>query len=209
MLNNRLIRLSLGLPGAAIVVFGLYHFMTIMIDADLKLPEEAARGVVTAIPLPSADEYKSVARETMPKKRKLAERPPPPPAYMASASDISLPAPVFQATVPDVTQIGRLMARDVVPAVMRNRDIRPMTPPSVTYPRSLAARGVEGLCDVHFDVSPKGTPYNVAASCSHAGFAREAECAVRRVRFAPKIADGQMQARQDVVYPIEFKLDGS
>ena len=38
---------------------------------------------------------------------------------------------------------------------------------------------------------------------------REAECAVRRVRFAPKIADGQMQARQDVVYPIEFKLDGS
>ncbi|WP_300376967.1 energy transducer TonB [Henriciella sp.] len=207
MYTNRIVRLSFGLPGAAFVVFGLYQFMTAIIDADFVPPEDSARGVITAIPLPSEQEAESVPRETRPDKHKLADRPPPPPAYSATASDINLPTPAFDGAVPDVTHIGRLLVEDVTPVAIPNRRVEPLTPPSIAYPRSLASKGVEGLCEVQFDVSPKGKPYNVDASCSHPGFAREAENAVRRVRFAPEIIDGQARARRNVVYPIEFKLD--
>ena len=54
----------------------------------------------------------------------------------------------------------------------------------------------------------RGRPYNVEASCTDSVFKREAERAVSRVEFAPKIVRGQPAERRNVVYPLEFQLDG-
>ncbi|MCI4645428.1 MAG: energy transducer TonB, partial [Hyphomonadaceae bacterium] len=71
-----------------------------------------------------------------------------------------------------------------------------------------AERGIEGSCEVRFDVNARGEPFNVEAVCTDSVFRREAERAVSRVRFAPKIVRGQALERRNVVYPIEFGLDG-
>ena len=75
-----------------------------------------------------------------------------------------------------------------------------------TYPSRAAERGIEGSCEVRFDVDTRGRPYNVQATCTDSIFKREAERAVGRVEFAPKIVRGQAAERRNVVYPLEFTL---
>ena len=70
-----------------------------------------------------------------------------------------------------------------------------------------AERGIEGSCDVRFDVDTRGKPYNVEADCTDRVFKREAERAVSRVEFAPKIIRGQAAERRNVVYPLQFTLE--
>ncbi|HAW53392.1 MAG TPA: energy transducer TonB, partial [Hyphomonas sp.] len=44
------------------------------------------------------------------------------------------------------------------------------------------------------------------ATCTDSVFKREAERAVSKVEFAPKIIRGKAAERRNVVYPLEFKL---
>ncbi|MBR9834458.1 MAG: TonB family protein, partial [Alphaproteobacteria bacterium] len=92
------------------------------------------------------------------------------------------------------------------PVAISDRDAQPIRPPLPTYPTRAAERGVEGSCDVRFDVDTRGRPYNVQATCTDNVFKREAERAVSRVEFAPKIVRGAAAERKNVVYPLEFKL---
>ena len=92
------------------------------------------------------------------------------------------------------------------PVAISDRDAQPIRPPVPTYPSRAAERGIEGSCDVRFDVDTRGEPYNVTADCTDRVFKREAERAVSRVEFAPKIIRGQAAERRNVVYPLEFTL---
>ncbi len=92
------------------------------------------------------------------------------------------------------------------PKVLDLRELRPVSAPVVTYPANAVRRGLEGRCDVRMDVTPMGRPYNVRAVCSDRVFVREAERAVSKVEFIPKLAGGQRVGRKNVVYPVEFQL---
>jgi protein TonB len=59
---------------------------------------------------------------------------------------------------------------------------------------------------VRFDVDTRGKPYNVSATCTDSIFKAEAERAVGRVEFAPKIVRGKAVERRNVVYPLEFNI---
>jgi len=92
------------------------------------------------------------------------------------------------------------------PVAIANGEVLPISPPIVVYPPKAIDRGLNGECTVAMDVSAKGRPYNVAATCSDSIFEREAVRAVSRVEFRPKIVDGQAVERRNVVYPLVFKL---
>ena len=208
MFSNPIIRLIIGIPLAAIVVFGLFTFMYRMINQDYEQPENVEQRVLERItPADDSQEVRTRARNK-PQRLDSADKPPPPPKMSASRSDIDLPTPNIQGAAPTELNVDRLDSLAIDPVAISDRDAQPIRPPVPTYPQRAAERGIEGTCDVRFDVDTRGRPYNVTATCSDRAFKREAERAVQRVEFAPKIVRGQPAERRNVVYPLEFRLDG-
>lgn len=206
MFSNPIIRLLIGVPLAAIVVYLLFTFMYSMINQDYEQPENVEQRVLERItPAEDDTEVRTRARN---KARRIesADKPPPPPKMSATRSDIDLPTPNIQGSAPTELNIQRLDSLAIDPVAISDRDAQPIRPPVPTYPSRAAERGIEGTCEVRFDVDTRGRPYNISASCSDSVFKREAERAVSRVEFAPKIVRGQPAERRNVVYPLEFQL---
>ena len=208
MFSNPILRLVIGIPLAAIVVFALFTFMYKMINQEYEQPEHVEQRTLERIT--PADESQEVRTRQRNKPQRLdsADKPPPPPKMSATRSDIDLPTPSIQGSAPTEVNVDRLDSLAIDPVAISDRDAQPVRPPVPTYPQRAAERGIEGSCDVRFDVDTRGRPYNVEASCTDSVFKREAERAVSRVEFAPKIVRGQPAERRNVVYPLEFQLDG-
>jgi TonB family protein len=85
-------------------------------------------------------------------------------------------------------------------------DVSPNFPPDPTYPRRALRDGIEGTCNVRFDVSQTGIPINLSATCTSAIFKQEAERAVSVIRFTPLQYRGETYIRRNVLYPLEFSL---
>ena len=113
---------------------------------------------------------------------------------------------MISGSAPDLPRFERL--GDLVPPVpaITSRDVKPIRAPVRSYPDSLARRGIEGDCEVSLSINRKGEPFDIAADCSHPGFANAAERAVADVQFAPQIVRGAAVERHGVVYPIVFRL---
>ncbi len=206
MFANPLVRLGIGVPLAAAVTLGLFFFMRWAVNRDFVEPENVTQHVLETI-TPSQEETE-VQRRARPKPRKTAaaDKPPPPPKLTANKSDVDLPTPTMGGVAPSELPDTNLNDFQIDPVAISDRDAQPIRPPLPTYPTRAAERGVEGSCDVRFDVDTRGRPYNVQATCTDNVFKREAERAVSRVEFAPKIVRGAAAERKNVVYPLEFKL---
>lgn len=208
MFTNPILRLIIGIPLAAIVVYLLFTFMYSMINQEYQQPEDVEQRVLERItPAEDDTEVRTRARNKA-QRIQSADKPPPPPKMSATRSDIDLPTPNIQGSAPTELNIDRLDSLAIDPVAISDRDAQPIRPPVPTYPTRAAERGIEGTCEVRFDVDTRGRPYNVQATCSDSVFKREAERAVSRVEFAPKIVRGQAAERRNVVYPLEFRLDG-
>jgi len=207
-MNNSIIRLVVAAPIAIAIVLGLLIFMGRIISQEFVEPDGEEQRVLEAItPSEESQEVRRTSR-SRPQRLASADKPPPPPKLSSSKSDIDLPTPNIQGAAPTELNFDRVQSIAIDPVAISDRDAQPISPPVVQYPRRAAERGIEGSCEVRFDVNAQGEPFNVQADCSDSVFKREAERAVSRVRFAPKIVRGQALERRNVVYPMEFGLDG-
>ena len=168
--------------------------------------DEESRIIERITPEAANEEVRSRAR-AKPRRLQTADKPPPPPKLSARKSDIDLPTPDIQGAAPTEIRVDRVQSLDINPVAISDRDAQPIRPPVVTYPNRALERGTEGDCQVRFDVDVRGRPYNVQADCTNSVFKREAERAVSRVEFAPKIVSGEARERRNVVYPLVFNLD--
>lgn len=84
---------------------------------------------------------------------------------------------------------------------------RIIQPPQVSFPACAASRGIGGKCEVYFNLSDTGTPVQITPVCTHRVFAREAERAFARARFAPATLRGQAAEFRGIMQPLTFKLD--
>ena len=206
MLNNPMIRIIIGIPLAALVTVALYMLMNALITTDeIELADRNQRTLEAITPQQDATEVRTRTR-AKPKRLDNADKPPPPPKLSTTKSQIDLPTPNIQGAAPTALNFDRLNSLAIDPVAISDRDAQPIRPPQPSFPQRAAERGIEGSCDVRFDVDVRGRPYNISADCSDNIFKREAERAVSRVEFAPKIVRGQPAERRNVVYPIEFKL---
>ncbi len=206
MFGSSAIRLGIGVPVAIFVTYALFQIMRILISAPYEEPPVEAQRVIERIT--PADDDQQVNRRARSKPRRLssADKPPPPPKLSTTKSQIDLPTPNIQGAAPTELQFDRMSSLAIDPVAISDRDAQPIRPPVPTYPTRAAERGIEGECEVRFDVDTRGRPYNVEATCSDRIFTREAERAVSKVEFAPKIIRGQAAERRNVVYPLEFTL---
>lgn len=206
MFNNPILRILVGAPAAAIIVYSLFIFMGWLISAEfVPNEEEEARTIERITPEERNEDVRAKSR-SKPKRLAAADKPPPPPKLSATKSDIDLPTPQIQGAAPTEVRFDRIQSLDINPVAISDRDATPIRPPIVTYPNRAAERGTEGSCQVSFDVDVRGKPYNINADCTDNVFTREATRAVSKVEFAPKIVKGKATERRNVVYPIDFNL---
>ncbi len=206
MLNNPFMRLLVGLVIAVPIVVILFLLMSALISVDeIELPEGETRVLAAITPQKQDSEVRTRSR-SQPKRIDAAQKPPPPPKQSATKSSINLPTPKIDGGVPQNVDFGRMSSLAIDPVAVSDRDAQPIRPPTPSFPQRAAERGISGTCDVRFDVDTRGKPYNVSATCSDNVFKSEAERAVSRVEFAPKIVRGQAVERRNVVYPLEFNI---
>ncbi|MCI4645429.1 MAG: TonB family protein [Hyphomonadaceae bacterium] len=199
-------RLSLLVP-AAIATLASYFVMNWLVSVEFEEPPLVETRQLVPITPQQAD-TPDEPRKRMPVQRlPAATQPPPPPQLSTAKSDIDLPAASIDGAAPSGLDFASLDHLVVAPVVINEREAQPISPPAPVYPSRAAERGLEGRCEVHFDVNARGEPFNLNAMCSDSVFKRSAEEAVSRVRFAPKIVRGQAVERRSVVYPIEYGLD--
>ena len=104
------------------------------------------------------------------------------------------------------TSVAAAVMFTATPSIAEDRDVQPIGAPLVTYPAELAAEGITGECEAHFDVSAEGTPENIKAECTHPGFVDAVTESAATLRFEPKIKDGKAVKRKGVVYPLVFEI---
>ena len=98
---------------------------------------------------------------------------------------------------------------DWTPSLLESVSIKPeqrINPPIPVYPKVAIDAGIEGDCEVTFNVSERGLPEHIKAICSDAIFRASAEAAIAEALFAPKIVRGKASPRLGVTYPIEYRL---
>ena len=138
----------------------------------------------------------------------IAEATPPPvvPAILNTLGELSVPVVHIAGSTPGLPKAAVIDFAALAPSALADRHAQPISPPVPDYPVRAETRGLEGDCDVRFDVTSRGQPYNVVATCTDAVFVSSAERAVGRVQFAPKIRNGQAVERSNVVYPLAYRL---
>ena len=132
--------------------------------------------------------------------------PPPPPQIERQAAE--------QPTEGLATVMGAIpefdapqLRSDSVSFSVSDRDAQPLVRIEPQYPPRAAERGIEGTCNVQFDVTPDGTPNNVRIlRCDSSFFERASIRAVERWRYQPRVENGVPVARRGVQTQFVFRL---
>lgn len=206
MFNSPFMRFLVATAIAVPIVLAIFMLMNALISVkELKLASGETR-VLAAITPQKQDSDVRTRQRAKPQRIDSAAKPPPPPKQSATKSSINLPTPKIDGAVPQNLDLGRMKSLAIDPVAVSDRDAQPIRPPTPSYPQRAQERGLSGTCDVRFDVDTRGKPYNVQATCSDSIFKSEAERAVSKVEFAPKIVRGKAVERRNVVYPLEFNI---
>jgi periplasmic protein TonB len=206
MFSSPLGRFAVSFAIAAPIAIAIFLLMNALISVDeITLNEKESR-MLTAITPQSQESDVRTRQRAKPQRIESASKPPPPPKQSATKSSINLPTPKIEGAVPQNLDLGRMKSLAIDPVAVSDRDAQPIRPPTPSYPQRAQERGLSGSCDVRFDVDTRGKPYNVQATCTDSVFKQEAERAVGRVEFAPKIVRGKAVERRNVVYPLEFNI---
>jgi protein TonB len=200
-----IIRLVGGVPIAALVTLALFLLMRQLIWVEEVTfddrPEEFNLTIDEVV-----EEIEIARRETTIDQIDQIDPPPPPPQIERQAAE--------QPTEGLSTVIGAIPEFDQ-PSLNSNnisfsvsdRDAQPLVRIEPQYPPRAAERGVEGTCDVTFDVAPDGSPFNIRIlQCDSSLFERASIRAVERWRYNPKIQDGVAVARTGVQTQFIFQL---
>lgn len=206
MFNNPFMRILISTVIAIPIVLLIFMVMNMLISVKELRLESGEQRVLAAITPQQQDSEARTRQRAKPQRIDSAQKPPPPPKQSATKSSINLPTPRIDGGVPQNLDLGRMKSLAIDPVAVSDRDAQPIRPPTPSFPQRAAERGISGSCDVRFDVDTRGKPYNVSATCTDNVFKAEAERAVSRVEFAPKIVRGQAVERRNVVYPLEFNI---
>jgi periplasmic protein TonB len=206
MFSSPLGRFVVSFAIAAPIAFAIFLMMNALISVDEITLDAKETRVLSAITPQSQDSDVRTRQRAKPQRIESASKPPPPPKQSATKSSINLPTPKIEGAVPQNLDLGRMKSLAIDPVAVSDRDAQPIRPPTPSYPQRAQERGLSGSCDVRFDVDTRGKPYNVSATCTDSVFKQEAERAVGRVEFAPKIVRGKAVERRNVVYPLEFNI---
>jgi protein TonB len=146
-----------------------------------------------------------ILRSLRPEVPDEVKAPPPPPRIEAAASE--QPDEGLASALGALPEINPdAVNSESINFVVADRDVQPLVRIPPNYPVRAQEQGLEGSCDMTFDVLPDGTidDTSIQASCTSSVFAREASRAIARYRYAPKIVNGDPVVQRGLRQTIEF-----
>lgn len=199
-----IIRLLIGIPIASVVTFLLFLLMDRLIFTDELELEDESEDIVISI-AEEVDELQANVRElTIDDVPEVTPPPPPPQIERQAAEQPNEDLATIVGEIPEF-EAPTLSGNDVNFSVS-DRDAQPLVRIQPQYPPRAAERGIEGSCDMTFDVTPDGITTNIRADCTSSLFVRAAERAVERWRYQPKIENGNAVGRVNVMTTLEFEF---
>lgn len=199
-----ILRLIIGIPIAAIVTFGLFMLMQALIFTDSEFEDDE----IAEVQIDIRPEVEELARQRNVDIRDVDQVTPPPPPPQIERQRASQPTEGLSTIVGEIPRFEapQLNSQNVNFSVS-DRDAQPLVRIEPQYPPRAAERGVEGTCNVRFDVTPDGTPTNIQIlRCSSSLFESAARRAVERWRYNPKVVDGVPVSRAGVETQFIFQL---
>lgn len=184
---------------ALIVTLGLLLLMHILIQTNLKGPEEGQSYKIPEIVMPER-EIKTEFDVSKPDKPEEAEEPPPDlPDPEFDTPDIGDDAIIVGGLDPANPNIGGLAAMD--------GEMIPLSVPTPRYPRRASQRGTEGYCTVQFTVTAQGTTRDITVvDCPDSIFERSSVRAAAKIKFKPKVVDGNAVEVPGQQYKFTFQM---
>lgn len=185
---------------ALAVTLGLLLVMHILIQTNIKGPGEVIEFRVPDIVMPER-KIETEYDTSKPDKPEVVEQAPP-----------DLPRPEFD--TPEVSNEGislvpKLDAKPTItgPTGFGDGEMIPLTVVQPEYPRRAAQTGKEGYCTVEFTVAANGTTKDAfVADCPDNVFERAALKAAERIKYKPRVVDGQPVDVPGVQYKFLFQM---
>lgn len=186
---------------ALAVTLGLLLLMHVLIQTNVKGPEKVATYKVPEIVMPER-EIDTRFDVSKPDKPDAPEEAPP-----------DIPEPEF--TNPEATNSGINIrpsfdgkAQISGPASFGgDGEMIPLTVVQPEYPRRAAQRGLEGYCTVSLTVGANGATKDIAIDdCPESVFERPSIRAAERLKYKPRVVDGQPVDVPGVKYKFTFQM---
>jgi len=196
-------RFSIASPLAATITAGLFVLLTVMTTRNI--PYEPIR-------VEPAPEFRPLPVElTPPDETEVTPRPPPP-----VVGGDPLPIPPVRPQPPDTPEPGERIAWNLPrPPVaepgtgITSRDPLVLVVPRPDFPARAQENNIEGYAIVEFTVTAAGTTRDARiVETSPAGwFEKAALSATGRIRYQPKLVDGQPAEAPGMMYKFVFDLE--
>lgn len=182
------------------VTLGLLLIMHILIQTNIKGPGDVVEYRVPNIVMPER-KIETEYDTSKPEKPQEAEVAPP-----------DLPRPEFDA--PDVANDGPIITQTVAekptitgPTGFGDGEMIPLTVVQPEYPRRAAQTGKEGYCTVEFTVAANGTTKDAfVVDCPDSVFQNAALKAAEKIKYKPRVVDGQPVDVPGVQYKFLFQM---
>lgn len=194
-------RLPLALALAAAVTFGLILLMHVLIQTGMQGPQEVPTYSVPEIVMPER-EIQTEYDVSKPDRPETPEDMPP-----------DIPQPEFD--TPQLSGEGLNIRPnfDSKPQIAGpggfggDGEMIPLTVVQPEYPRRAAQRGLEGYCTVSLTVAASGSTKDISiADCPDTVFERASIKAAERLKYKPRVVDGQAVDVPGVQYKFIFQM---
>lgn len=186
---------------AAIVTAALVLLMHVLIQTNIKAPEEGKKYKVPDIVMPEREIVTEYDTSKPDRPEDVAEPPP--------------ELPDLQFDAPDVTNEGISITGPKIdkPKVAGpggfggDGDMIPITKIQPQYPSRASSRGKEGYCTVQFTVTEIGTTADIVeADCPDRVFLRPSIKAAAKFKYKPRVVDGKPVSVPGVQNKFTFEL---
>ena len=181
------LRVLIGALLAALVTFGLFYLMPLLIEMADKTLDDKPATKIADITMPDR-EIDINLKEAKPDKPKDPDEPPP---------DLDQPQMDDVDVNPDAINMSPKMSADVNIAIggMGGADgeYLPIVKVAPMYPRRANSRGVEGYCTIEYTVTKNGSIEDaVAVDCDPQGYFESASIkAAMKFKYKPRVIDGE------------------
>lgn len=198
--NDSKIRYCWALLSGFLITAGLFVLMHHLITGSEAEIAPAAKGGVLII-APIIEDQEPITEDPRPK--------PPPPVTPEPTTKIDFIAPEGIFGTDPVIEFAPPKGGHKAQVGIADGGLLPIVAVTPTYPRKMAARGIEGWVLLEFSVDPVGGVRNasVIEALPTAGFNKSALAAVSRYKYKPKVVNGKAIWVHGVQTRITFNLD--
>ena len=187
----------------AVAMFAGMRYLIMSDEVQLEEKKEPPNIEITS----SRETSEVIRRQDRPDEPEEVKAPPPPPRIEAAKAEQPQEGLAsILGSLPDINPDE--VSSESINFVVSDRDVQPLVRIPPQYPPRAAERGLEGSCDMTFDVLPDGSidEASIQADCTSSLFAREASRAIARYKYAAKIVNGEAVVQRGLRQTIEFQL---